>query len=87
MGRYELKLKPSVARDLRGLPQADVRRVLDRIAALRETPRPSGCRKLAVIELYRVRQGDFRILYTVSDDPPTVAIVKVGHRRDVYRES
>lgn len=86
MGRYELKVKPSVARDLRGVPAADVQRILERIEALRETPRPHGCEKLSLHERYRIRQGDYRILYAVSDEPPIVEVVRVGHRRDVYRE-
>jgi mRNA interferase RelE/StbE len=87
MEHDELRVKPSVARDLRGVPPADVRRVLERTEALRETPRPHGCRKLSTHERYRVRRGDYRILYTVSDDPPVVEVVTVGRRRDVYRES
>jgi len=86
MGRYELKVRPSVAKDLRGVPRAAVERILHRIEALRDAPRPHGCEKLSLSEFYRIRQGQYRILYTVSDDPPVVEVVRVGHRRDVYRE-
>jgi mRNA interferase RelE/StbE len=85
MARYELTFKPSVARDLRGIPRADVRRILARIETLRDDPRPPGSEKLSAQERYRLRQGDYRILYTVSDAERTVEVVKVGHRRDVYR--
>ena len=85
MARYELSIKPSVARDLRGVPRADVRRILDRIEALRDDPRPPGAEKLSAQERYRVRQGNYRILYTVTDAALIVEVVKVGHRRDVYR--
>jgi mRNA interferase RelE/StbE len=87
MARYEFVVRPSVARDLRGIPRADVRRILARLEALRENPRPPGVDKLSGQERYRVRQGNYRVLYTVADAVRTVEIVKVGHRRDVYRET
>jgi mRNA interferase RelE/StbE len=87
MARYELRFKPSVAKDLRGLPRADIQRLLARIESLRDDPRPPGSEKLSAQERYRVRQGSYRILYTVADAVLTVEVVKVGHRRDVYRET
>jgi mRNA interferase RelE/StbE len=86
MARYEVRFKPSVAKDLREMPKPDIRRILRRIEALREDPRPSGCEKLSGQERYRVRQGRYRILYTVADAEVVVEIVKVAHRREVYRE-
>jgi mRNA interferase RelE/StbE len=86
MARYELTFKRSVTKDLRGIAPAEVRRILARIEALRGDPRPSGCEKLSARERYRVRQGNYRILYTVSDATGIVEIVKVAHRREVYRE-
>jgi mRNA interferase RelE/StbE len=86
MARYELRFKPSVAKDLRGIPSADVRLILARIETLREDPRPPGSEKLSAQERYRLRQGDYRILYNVLDGELIVEIVKVGHRREVYRE-
>jgi mRNA interferase RelE/StbE len=86
MARYELRFRPSVAKDLRGIPSADLRRILARIETLREDPRPPGSEKLSAQERYRVRQGDYRILYAVLDSEVIVEIVKVGHRREVYRE-
>lgn len=86
MARYELRVKPSVAKDLRGLPKADVRRILARIEALRDDPRAPGCEKLAGgSELYRVRQGVYRVVYTIADDQVIVEVVRVGHRGEVYR--
>jgi mRNA interferase RelE/StbE len=87
MARYELRVKPSVTRDLRNIPQADVRRILDRIDSLRDNPRPTGAEKLSTQERYRVRQGNYRILYSVDDAQLAVEVVKVGHRREVYRGS
>jgi mRNA interferase RelE/StbE len=86
MARYELRVKPSVAKDLRGLPKADVRRILARMEALRDGPRAPGCEKLAGnSELYRARQGVYRIVYSIYDDHLVVEVVKVGHRGEVYR--
>lgn len=86
MARYELRFKASVAKDLRGIPKADVRRVLTRIEALRDDPRASGCEKLAGgDELYRVRQGTYRIVYAIYDGQVLVEVIRVGHRREVYR--
>jgi mRNA interferase RelE/StbE len=87
MARYELRFKRSVARDLRDLPRADVERVLARIDTLRDDPRPAGSEKLSAQERYRLLQGNCRILYTVADAKLLIEIVKIGHRRDVYRES
>ena len=86
MARYELRFKPSVARDLRGIPAVDVRRIVDRIETLRDDPRPPGSEKLSSQERYRLRQGNYRILYLIEDAELVVEIVKVGNRRDVYRE-
>lgn len=86
MAHYELRFKTSVAKDLRAIPRADVKRVLARIETLRDDPRPPGSEKLAGKECYRVRQGNYRILYTVADAKVIVEIIKVGHRREIYRE-
>ena len=86
MARYELRVKPSVAKDLRGVPKAEVRRILKRMEALRDDPRAPGCEKLAGgSELYRVRQGVYRIVYTIRDAQVVVEVVRVGHRGEVYR--
>ena len=85
MPPHELRFKPSVARDLRGIPAADVQRILARIETLRDDPRPPGSEKLAAQERYRLRQRDYRILYTVMEAEAVIEVVKVGHRRDVYR--
>jgi mRNA interferase RelE/StbE len=84
MESYRLAVKESVAKDLRTVPNADVARILARVNALSEDPRPSGCEKLSGQERYRLRQGDYRILYEIDDGRRTVTVVKVGHRRDVY---
>jgi mRNA interferase RelE/StbE len=85
MASYELVFKRSVAKDLRELPKADVKRILQRIRSLADDPRPSGCEKLSGHERYRVRQGVYRIVYEIDDHVLIVLVVKIGHRRDVYR--
>ncbi len=86
MARFELRFKPSVAKDLRGIPKADTRRLLKKLEALRDEPRPLGFEKLTGRELYRVRQGVYRIVYS-SDDVAAVVVevIKVGHRGEIYR--
>lgn len=85
MASYELAFKKSVAKDLRELPKQDVKKILQRIRSLTEDPRPQGCEKLSGQERYRVRQGLYRIVYEIHDAVLLVIVVKVGHRRDVYR--
>ncbi len=85
MARYELRIRPSVAKDLRGIPKADVKRVLTRIEALRDDPRGPGSEKLSSAPLYRVRQGVYRIVYEIHDDRIVVEVIRVGHRGEVYR--
>ena len=87
MARFELRFKTSLAKDLRGIPKTEVRRLLKRIAALRDDPRPAGCEKLTGRDLYRIRQGVYRIVYSVDDAAVVIEVIKVGHRREVYRSA
>ena len=83
---YSLPLAKSAERELRALPKSDRLRVIQRIRGLAKNPRPTGSQKLSDQECYRVRQGDYRIVYAVDDTARTVNIVKIGHRREVYRD-
>lgn len=85
MGSYRIQIKRSAERELRDIPKKDLKRITKRIGALSNDPRPPGCEKLTGQERYRVRQGDYRVVYSVDDDTRTVTIVKIGHRREVYR--
>jgi len=86
MASYKVILKPSVEKDLRSLPPAILKRVFKRIEALEDDPRPHGSLKLAGAEqLYRIRVGEYRIVYTVDSDSRQVIVYYVRHRRDVYR--
>jgi mRNA interferase RelE/StbE len=85
MAAYKLFFKKSVQKDFDAIPKRDLKRILNRISALAEDPRPSGCEKLTGQERYRLRQGRYRIVYSIQDDELTVWVVKVGHRRNFYR--
>ncbi len=86
MASYRLFLKPSAAKEIEAIPtKKDRQRVVSRIRSLATDPRPPGCQKLSGAEKYRVRQGRYRILYTIEDDRLIVFVVRVGDRRDVYR--
>ena len=85
MAVYSIYFKDSVRKDLDSIPKNDLQRIIARIGNLAEDPRPAGCEKLSGQEKYRVRQGNYRIIYSIQDTELTVWVVKVGHRRDVYR--
>lgn len=84
---YTLSFKKSVARDLRAIPRRDVKRILKRIEALRSDPRPANCEKLSGQDRYRVRQGGYRIIYEIVDERLVIIVIKVAHRKQVYRKS
>ncbi|HEY7683023.1 MAG TPA: type II toxin-antitoxin system RelE/ParE family toxin [Gemmatimonadales bacterium] len=85
MASYSIEIKRSAAKELAEVPAKDRGRVISRIQALAADPRSPGAEKLSGQERYRVRQGDYRILYEIHDQVLTVIVVKIGHRRDVYR--
>jgi mRNA interferase RelE/StbE len=82
---YSLRIKGSAAKELEATPKKDRQRLAARIRGLATAPRPPGSEKLSGEEKYRIRQGDYRILYLIEDASSTVTIVKIGHRREVYR--
>ncbi len=85
MASYSLQIKRSAVKEVAALPLKDRRRIVRKIQALARNPRPEGCEKLSGQDKYRLRQGDYRILYSVDDAAEAVVIVKIAHRRDVYR--
>ena len=87
MEKYKLAFKKSIAKDLRAIPKKDVTRILRCFHALAEDPRAPGCEKLSGQARYRIRQGVYRIIYEIHDTVGLVVVVKVGHRRVVYRGS
>jgi mRNA interferase RelE/StbE len=82
---YKIFIKPSAAKELESVPTKDRRRLATKIKSLGSNPRPPGCEKLSGLERYRIRQGNYRVLYEIQDDVLIVLVVKVGHRKDVYR--
>jgi mRNA interferase RelE/StbE len=85
MAAYKLFFKKSVQKDFDSIPKKDLKRILSRIESLSEDPRPHGCEKLTGQERYRLRQGRYRIVYSIQDDELTVWVVKVAHRKHIYR--
>jgi mRNA interferase RelE/StbE len=86
VGKYRVLIKPSARKELLAiLTKKDRQRLVRRIEILAEDPRPAGCQKLTGGDRYRVRQGPYRIVYEVQDEELVVLVVKIGHRRDVYR--
>jgi len=82
---YEIRIMASAERDMKSLPPNEFRRISAAILSLESAPRPRASKRLRGREGYRIRVGDYRILYLVDDAIHTVSIVAVGHRRDVYR--
>lgn len=86
MASYRLLIKPSAAKEIESDPKKDRLRIIKRIQDLSSDPRPPGCEKLSGHDdQYRVRQGTYRIVYSVSDVSLFICVVKVGHRKKVYR--
>lgn len=86
MAKYKILIKASAAKEIDAIPQKKQRqRIVNRILALVDDPRPRGCEKLSGLNRFRVRQGDYRIVYEVEDDQLIVNVVKVGQRGSVYR--
>lgn len=84
--RYTVEITPKARKQLAGLPEADRKRIGKKIDALENAPRPPGCVKLSDSDdLYRVRVGDYRIVYAVRDAFLYILVVRIGHRREVYR--
>ena len=85
MGRYKIFLRKSVLKDLRSIPNSDLRKILAAIESLSNEPRPSGTEKLTEQNKDRLRRGNYRMLSEVQDDESLVVVFKVGHWRDVSR--
>jgi mRNA interferase RelE/StbE len=86
VAKYRLLIKPLAVKDIEAIPlKRERQRVVERISKLAEDPRPFGSEKISGQDKYRVRQGLYRILYVIEDQDLIVQVVKVGHRKDVYR--
>ncbi|MBW8040277.1 MAG: type II toxin-antitoxin system RelE/ParE family toxin [Planctomycetes bacterium] len=85
MAKYKITIKNSAAKELAEIPKKDLPKIVKHIQSLAQNPRPHGSQKLSRKEEYRVRQGNYRIVYSVDDKVLTVDVVQIGHRREVYR--
>ena len=85
MGSYSVLIKPSAARELETIPHKDRVRIVEKVRGLAANPRPVACEKLSGLEQYRLRQGRYRIVYSISDKERGVVVVKIAHRREAYR--
>jgi mRNA interferase RelE/StbE len=85
VAKYNILIKPSAVKEIANIPKKDRLRIIQKIQGLTTNPRPKGCEKLTGENRYRIRQGVYRIVYSVSDRKLHIIVVKVGHRRDVYK--
>lgn len=85
MAKYKIAIKKSSAKELENIPKKHLRKIVKRIQSLAQNPGPSGFGKLSAQQRYRVRQGDYRIVYSIDDEDSLIDIVKIGHRREIYR--
>lgn len=86
MERYKVLIKPSAVKEIEAIPRKKDRQLIaQKIKQLATDPRPHGCQKLSGHDRYRLRQGLYRIIYSIEDNELVVYVVKVGHRKDIYR--
>jgi mRNA interferase RelE/StbE len=85
MAEYEIFFKESVWKDFKKIPKNEVKKIFEKIKKLGDNPRSMGCEKLSDQELYRIRHGRYRIVFSIQDTELTIWVIKVGHRKDIYR--
>jgi mRNA interferase RelE/StbE len=86
MASYQIEWRKSTKRDLKSIPSQQVERIVSTVTALANDPRPSGCTKLSGSDCaYRIRIGDYRVIYEIFDNKLLIEIVRAAHRKDIYR--
>ena len=86
MGDYSIQLKPSARKELEALPDRILARIVQKLELLSITPRPAGCKKLkGISDTYRVRVGDYRILYRIEDSLLIIEVIRIANRKDAYK--
>jgi mRNA interferase RelE/StbE len=85
MAKYKMFIKKSAANELENIPKKDLKKIVKSIQSLAENPRPRGSKKISAQERYRIRQGNYRIVYSIQDEELAVQIFKIGHRQEIYR--
>jgi mRNA interferase RelE/StbE len=86
VANYKILIKSSAAKELARLPKKDIQRITSKIKSLSANPRPHGCEKLSAQERYRIRQGIYRIIYSIKDENLIVYVIKIAHRSVVYKK-
>ena len=87
MANYKIEITATAEKSLKKIPKKDLEKVVEAIQVLAISPFPSGCRKLKGEEdVYRVRQGNYRIIYEIIDSKLIVLVLKIGHRKDIYKK-
>jgi len=87
MEKYKITFKKSVSKDLKFVPKSDIKKILLKVDSLAENPRREGAVKLSGQEMYRIRQGLYRIIYEIRDSELVIQVIKIGHRSDVYKRT
>jgi len=85
MEKYKIEIKKSAVKELNSIPKKDLKKIVQKIRSLSDNPRPNRCVRLSGQERYRIRQGDYRILYSIENEILVVYVIKIGHRKEVYR--
>lgn len=85
MAKYKIEIKKSAEKELRKIPKKELIKIIDQIGSLADNPHPPGSKKLTNKEKYRIRIGNYRVLYYVEDDILTIFVIKAGHRKKIYR--
>jgi mRNA interferase RelE/StbE len=85
MGKYKIFFKKSALKELEKVPKIHLQKIIKKIQKLSDTPKPVGSQKLSNYNLYRMRQGDYRVVYFIDNKKPEIQIFKIGHRKDIYK--
>jgi mRNA interferase RelE/StbE len=85
MEKYKIEIKKSAIKELHSIPQKDIQKIITKIKSLSSNPKPQGCTKLTNREDYRIRVGNYRIIYSINDDILIIIVIKLGHRKEIYR--
>lgn len=85
MGNYKVDITNSARKEIKNLDSQIIKRIIEKLKSLEENPFPSGYKKLIARNGYRIRIGDYRIIYNILETEKIVRVYKVGHRKDVYR--
>jgi mRNA interferase RelE/StbE len=87
MEKYKIFFKKSALKELEKVPKTTLRKVVKKIQKLSDNPKPVGSQKLSNYNLYRIRQGDYRVVYFIDNEKSEIQIFKIGHRKDIYKSN